>query len=731
MTILFLDDWKKYPTAIVDIQTSNQSFVRLSALYREMGIKNHAFLLALINPKLQGVNPFDPNLTLETQLAIAYECKINAWYFFREILRVPPEAGSSAEIFQANRGNMALFWSFFNHILIILIQVRQTGKSLSADGLMTYLLNIRCTGTEINLLTKDDTLRSRNIQRLKNIDDELPYYLKQRTKADVNNTEMLTVKSLGNIYKAHVPQKSPKMAYNVGRGLSSPIFQIDEPPFQSNIGISLPAALAAGTALREKAALNGEPYGTILTTTTGKKDDRDGKFIYEIVSNAAEWSERFFDCKNLQELEAMVRRHSRKGELTINATFNHKQLGKDDAWLKNAIEQSRAVGEDADRDFFNKWTSGTMSSPLPIQTLEKIRKSYIPDKHSSISGIGGYITKWYIEEREIEQRMKTGMFAMSLDTSDASGGDDISLVLTDMKSGETIAAGTFNETNLITFAQWLAIDWIAKYKNNLTTVIERKSSGVAIIDYLLLILPSMGVDPFKVLFNRAVNDYEEDPVRFREVSEPMGRRSADVYTRHKKTFGFATSGSGMGSRSELYSSTLQSAAKMVGDKVRDLTTINQITGLVNLNGRIDHQVGEHDDMVIGWLLNHWLMTKAKNLSFYGIDSKQILCELQSIKIESNKDMYDYMEQQNIRQEIEKIYNEMKAENDTIIVDRLEQELRSLNRRLVLQDGEFFSVDDLIKSIRENKRKNPVSNNYGYQSSIEPYAHQHRDPRRFY
>lgn len=731
MTILFLDDWKKYPTAIVDVQTTNQSFVRLASLYREMGIKNHAFLLALINPKLQGVNPFDPNLTLETQLAIAYECKINAWYFFREILRVPPEVGSTAEVFQANRGNMALFWSFFNHIMIILIQVRQTGKSLSADGLMTYLLNIRCKGTEINLLTKDDTLRSRNIQRLKNIDEELPYYLKQRTKADVNNTEMLTVKSLGNNYKAHVPQKSPKMAYNVGRGLSSPIFQIDEPPFQPNIKISLSAALSAGTALREKAALNGEPYGTILTTTAGKKDDRDGKFIYEIVSDAAEWTERFFDCKDLNELEAMVRRHSRKGELVINATFNHKQLGKDDRWLKNAIEQSRSVGEDADRDFFNKWTSGTMSSPLPLATLEKIRNSYIPYKHSSISAIGGYLTRWYIDENQIEHRMKNGMFVMSLDTSDASGGDDISLVLTDMRSGEVIAASTFNETNLITFAQWLAIDWIVKYKNNLTTVIERKSSGVAIIDYLLLILPSMNVDPFKVLFNRAVNDYEEDPARFREVSEPMGRRSADVYTRHKKTFGFATSGSGMGSRSELYSTTLQSAAKMVGDKVRDLTTINQITGLVNLNGRVDHQSGEHDDLVIGWLLNHWLMTKAKNLDFYGIDSKQILCELQSIKIESNKDMYDYMEQQRIRQEIEKIYNEMKAENDAMIVDRLEQELRSLNRRLVLQDGEFFSVDDLIKSIRENKRKNPVSNNYGYQSSVEPYAHQHRDPRRFY
>lgn len=728
--ILFLDDWNNYPTAIIDTETTNKSFVRLSALYREMGVKNHAFLLALINPSLQGVNPFDPNLSLEMQLKISYECKINPWYFFREILKAPAQVGGVAERFQANRGNMALFWSFFNHILIILIQIRQTGKSFSTDGLMTYLLNIRCSSTEINLLTKDDTLRSANIQRLKDIDIELPFYLKQRTKADVNNTEELSIKSLNNKYKAHVPQKSPKMAYNVGRGLSSPIFQIDEGPFQPNIAIALPAALAAGTALREKAALAGEPYGTILTTTAGKKDDRDGKYIYNFISEAAEWTERFFDCKNIQELEAMVRRHSRTGKLRINATFNHQQLGKDDAWLKRAIEDSNAVGEDADRDFFNKWTSGTMSSPLPVQTLEKIRKSYTAEKYTSISNIGGYLTRWYIEEHQIEQFMKDGQFVMSLDTSDASGGDDISLLLTNIYSGETIAAGTFNETNLITFAQWLAIEWISKYRN-VVTVIERKSSGVAIIDYLLLILPSMGIDPFKVLFNRVVNDYEEDRERFREISEPMGRRPADIYTRYKKSFGFATSGGGTTSRPDLYSSTLQSAAKMVGDKVRDLTTINQITGLVNMNGRVDHQTGEHDDMVIGWLLNHWFMTKAKNLSFYGINTKDILRELNVIKIESNKDMYDYMEQQKIRQEIEFIYNQMKNESDSLIGERLEKEMRALNRRLILQEGEFFSVDDLIRSIREDRYKNKQTSPNREIYPVTQYHQQVRDPRKFY
>ena len=91
--ILFLEDWQKYPTAIIDYETKNKSFVRQAAVYRLMGVQNHAFLLALINPRLQGVDPHDPNLTLEQQMEVAIECRINPWYFFREVARAPGMAG--------------------------------------------------------------------------------------------------------------------------------------------------------------------------------------------------------------------------------------------------------------------------------------------------------------------------------------------------------------------------------------------------------------------------------------------------------------------------------------------------------------------------------------------------------------------------------------------------------------------------------------------------------------
>jgi len=702
--ILFYDDWKKYPNAIINTETTNTTFVRLSSLYKEMGIKNHAFILALYDRNLVGVDPFDPDIPLSMQLRVTAECKLNPWFFFREILRAPAQVGSDADIFQANRGNIALFWSFFNHVMFALIQIRQTGKSFSTDGLMTYLMNIRCKSTEINLLTKDDNLRSANIKRLKDIDSELPFYLKQRTKNDVNNSEELTIKSLGNTYRAHVPQKSPKMAYNVGRGLSSPIFQIDEGPFQPNIAISLPAALAAGTALREKAKINNEPYGTIITTTAGKKDDRDGKYMYKFIHDGADWTEKFLDCKDQEELYSVVRRNSKGGVLRINGTFNHRQLGKDDDWLREKIEESAAVGEDAERDFFNKWTSGTQSSPLPLSILDTIKLSKKEPLHNEISKIGGYITRWFIPETQIQTYMNNNKTICSLDTSDASGGDDISFYLTDVSSGKTIATGTYNETNLIKFAMWL-VDWLVQYKN-ITMLIERRSSGVAILDYLLLLLPTKGIDPFERLYNTIVNNHEEDKDRYKEICEPLNRRSLDIYERNKKAFGFATSGGGATSRSELYSTTLQAAAKNIGDKVFDSTTISQIAGLITKNGRVDHEVGEHDDMVVAWLLNYWFLSKARNLSHYGIDSSIVLSELNNKATNlSVADIRKRKEQKEIRDRIDNLLNQLKSANDFSIGIKIENELKFLNTKLILEENEKFSVSELIDSIKKEKRIN--------------------------
>ena len=153
--ILFLQDWKRFPTVIMDDKSSNESAVKLALKLRSIGIKNYGFFLALHDPRLQGVDPYAEDLTPEQMVMIGLECRKNPWYFFREIARAPAIAGTEPSRVEFNRANVSLWWSFFNHVTYVLIQPRQTGKSFCTDLLMTELYGFYCTSTQINLLTKD------------------------------------------------------------------------------------------------------------------------------------------------------------------------------------------------------------------------------------------------------------------------------------------------------------------------------------------------------------------------------------------------------------------------------------------------------------------------------------------------------------------------------------------------------------------------------------------------
>lgn len=701
MTILFKEDWELYPNAVIDTNTKNTSFLRIAAMFRDMGIVNHAFPLQLHNPELSGIDPYSNDLTQEQQIEIAIECKNNFFYFIRECVRVPGGGYDNPIKFRANRGNIALYWLFMNHIANMLIQPRQTGKSFSTDVLMRYLVNLRCTNTKINLLTKDDTLRSANLNRLKDLESELPVFLIQRARGDLANTEKLTIKSLGNSYEGHVPNKSPKMAMNVGRGLTSPIFHVDEAGFFYNVGITVPAALAAGTAARDLAKLKNEPYGNIFTTTAAKKDDKDGAYIYKLLCNSAIWTEKFLDAGNQEGLYKLIRSNSSTGELRVNCTFSHRQLGYNDAWLKEALENSLATGEDADRDFFNIWTSGTHSSPLSVEQSKMIRDSQRNDFFAEIASPYSYVTRWFIPEEAIQRTLKNGSFVLSLDTSDAVGNDDIGMHLRCIKTGAIIASGNYNETNLITFTKWI-LDWLLTY-DTITLIIERRSTGAMVIDYLILMLLENNINPFTRIYNKVIQEAEEFPLRFKEVMQ-SSYGLANLTTKYKKTFGFATSSSGATSRNELYGNTLSNAVKLTGDKVHDSMTIDQLLGLTTKNGRVDHADGAHDDMCIAWLLSFWLIQLGKNLHVYNIKASEILADNKKAKtVNDPKVMYENKIRHDLRNQAEQLVEDIYKQKDPFLTKRLEAKLKHIVSKMPNEDQDIVSVENLITRIKEAKR----------------------------
>lgn len=708
--ILFKDDWRKFPTAIVDYNTTNGSFLRLVDLYARMGVDNCEFPLALLQPDLVGVDPYDPDLDQVTMGKIFLEAKYNPWYHFRELSRIPPNSGNKPVRFIANRGNIALYWSFFNSVDFGLLQPRQTGKSVSTDVLNEGIIDIWGENTTTYLITKDHALRANNIQRLKKMRSLLPEYIYYPGKGDVDNSEMLTNIRLSNFYKTAVGRSDEVGADKLGRGLTVPILHFDELAYISLIGISLPVALGAGSAAREEAEANDQPFGNVYTTTAGSLNKRDGQFAYNFLTSGAEWTEKFFDCKDKRQLKRLVekqcvvpdKRDKRSvSKPLIYGAFNHRQLGKDDMWLFKKLREVAATGDIADRDWMNVWTTGSEGSPLSLEDKQAINGSLREPDYVQITD-EGYILRWYIPEDQINQQMENEKFVLAVDPSEGLGADAdaTGFVVINIRTHDVVCVGRYNETNIVELAKFIG-RYLIKYPN-VTFIPERKSTGTTIINTLFLMLPLENIDPFKRIFNRIVDEKENFEKEFEEVrTRHVSSRSPSFYERYTRYFGYNT-GSGRHGRDNLYGEALKSMLRIGAARIYDRALGNEITGLTTRNGRIDHSRGQHDDLVISLLLTHWFCTKARNLDYYGIDSRRIFVDARVRKNVSAEDVYKEEHNKELTQQFEALIEELTDVDDPMIISRIEMKIRRLSQRIDITEGGGIGIDAMIKQAKESR-----------------------------
>lgn len=705
-TVLFLKDWDRFPSAIADTECANRSFVEFSALLKHMGIKNHLFPLTLLQPELQGVDPHSPLLTEEQMLKIKIECTFNPWFFIRSVLKVPPAAGDIPVDLQANRGNISMWWSFLNHIDFYNEQVRQTGKSLNSDGISVWYQIFGARNSRSNLFTKGDLFKE-HIARLKKLRALLPKYLVNILRGkDSDNTKEFTNLSQGNRMVVYIPQKDEEAANNLGRGLTVPHNHVDEIAFLKNVHISLGVMLAGGGAAREEAARNGLPYGNLFTTTAGELDTPEGAYTYDLKTGGAEWDDSFYDCKDREELYQVVRKQCRNKEaILINGTFNHRQLGKTDEWLRRKIGESRQTGDAVRRDFFNEWTSGNARNPLSKDILRKIHENVTKPKYLEIDKMDHYSIRWFIEQREVESGIPNRELTMGVDTSNAVGRDNITGVIVDNSTLEVVGAWTVNDSNLSVFAHWLAKLFVRF--QTMTVIPEAKSSWIGILDILLLVLPTYKIDPAKRIYSTLVDAKDESDADRRRYREYIGDR--DNYRHYRKYFGFPTSAS---LRQIIYGTVLQEAAKKTGAVIRDSRLQSELARLVERKNRIDHDASGHDDHVISWLLCHWFLTYAKNLDHYGITVANVRRRLHEADHQlSWAEQRRYDRQMSIKEEIASISEQLGVERNHFEKVKLQNKLDLLASQL---SDEFEQELGTIDQVREvsKERIAMASRNYG-------------------
>ena len=707
MAILLLDDWRKYPTAIVDTQTKNKTFLDLAAKYKAMGIKNYFFHLALIQPELQGIDPFDPTLSVEIMTKIILECKINPWYFFREVFRLPTQGGIMPDPLRANRGNIGTYWLFFNHIDVALVQPRQTGKSVGADGIDTYVVQVAGVQTAFSLITKDHDLRKKNIQRLKDMRDALPAYLNPYQKnIDENNQYGLTAKSLGNSVTTGVAQADEPGAINLGRGSTNPCAQIDEGPFCKNIHYTIPAFLSSGNAARDNAARHGGFYGNIFTTTAGKLDTPEGKYMFDLFSQGMSFDERkLFDCSNPREVYQVVQNGSKDKPL-VYVCLSHRQLGYTDEWLYKKMAESASKGDDADRDYMNIWTVGSLRNPLEQHILNAIKASKVDSSYMEMTD-EMYCIDWYIDKDKIDSYLRDNVTVLGNDMSKAVGKDSITMYLMDTETLETIFTVVVNETNVSRFIEWFC-KLMLKY-NRIVVNPEHQQTGIVLIDTLLETLVLHGINPFKRIYNTIVDDglHLTNP-EFAFIHRDPYSWPQYALDKYKKHFGFTTSGSGRHSRQSLYK-TITRLAELTATNIKNDQLITEIGGLVVKGDRIDHACSGHDDMVIAWLLAGWMLLNTRNLDFYGITNpagraKAFNKVEKEVKPLTAWEKVQAKEQERLVSEVKSLLARLEQSDDYFEIDCLETQIRAYSEGIVSDKYESNTVTDLIRNAKEARAK---------------------------
>lgn len=706
--ILFKKDWDYYPTAEVHADTKNTSWVEYAELLKRMGVENYYSHLAIIDPTLRHVDPHDPDISVDNARRVLLECTNNIWYFLREVVKVPAKAAPKPGMLAANRGNMALYFLAMNDIDVGITQIRQTGKTINCNILLAFMVFLKVVNTTIYLMTRSSKLRAENVASIKDIRKLLPPYISQFSKDDADNQDSVTCVKMNNKILTQIPQGNIDDAKSAGRGFTSSVIMMDETAFCKNIEHSYPAMMSSSNAAVDEAKAAGVPTFKLFPCTAGDKGSSSGKFMYDIYHNVCRWQEHLWDCVDKKSLQDTVRTNSRNRRLMCYIELNHRQLGRSDEWLFEKIVESAGTADDNNRDYFNQWTSGSGSSPLSRELLEAISKSKIPPVWTETDE-NKYMLNWYISKEEVAKRVKADVkFVAGLDSSEGLGRDQMTLVVLDEQTLETVAALSVSEVvSTIHFSNYIC-NIMIRYPN-MVLIPERRSIGVVVIDSLLIQLPAAGIDPFTRVFNKAIHEGNmADDVRV-FINTPVSRRHNGMYERYKAYFGYVTASGGLYSRKNLYDLTLPRVGNYAANLVRDANLVDELMSLViGSKGRIDHDASGHDDHVIGWLLSAWMLSFGKNLSHYGITNPML--KVMSYKertvsdTETKTQKYEKSRQDTLRHALGACIKQLSLTDSDMQAIELEKKIRHLSSKLTYTSKLPLSVDELMKEAN-NQRKN--------------------------
>ena len=701
--ILRSSDWGYHPGSVYDLNTENESFIKLAYTHKLLGVKNWYMVLALYRPELSGLfvrhdytGESPSTLTVEQKALSNLESSENVWYWFREVAYVPQE-GDDPTIFLINRGTFSLIWSYFNNVDIALLMIRQQGKSVVLYMLMLYLSTYARNLTMI-LITKDGGLRAETMVRMRRARDAMPRWT-YVLDGDSENEYMFTYNKRNNKVLTVIPPTDKKAANNRGRGNTAGTFGADEIALTRYIELMLPAALAAGTKVRLNMAKAGLPHGNMFVTTPGMLNTPEGAFTYQMFTGGVYWDESMLNLPNKDALHNHINVSAPGDRTLIHAPFTHRQLGMSDIELYNAIRNAGGDRLAKLRDFGLQWTSGNADSPFTTEQLESIKASLKRPTYNEIFK-NNYTLKWFYDQDMLDRNMQT-MHVIGLDTSDAVGRDAIVLTFVNSETLELAAIASIKESNLYLFAMWL-FEVMVKYPNTIL-IPERKSSAPTIIDTLTVAMVNAGINPCKRIFNRVTQDYDKHDAHYKDYTYNVSQyKDPRFMSKYRATFGFMTTST---TRSNLYGDVLTYGIELASNVLYAAELINELLGLVVKNNRVDHPDGGHDDTVISWMMAIWFILYGKNLDFYGLSNRRALRRIANNVEETEEDHEELIE---LIDEVRALISELNRTKCPYGRLTLERKIRNLLRNIQLDTHSARSLSELEELLSAEKLKRGYS-----------------------
>ena len=585
------------PIVYYQLSTSNKSFRDMHYYLRSIGIKNNKFFLALIDKDLAGVDPFDPKLNQYMKQKIFRECMVNYWYFIREVIRIPDQGGNGAK-YELHRGNLAFNYCSMLNLNIFEELPRQQFKTISAICRYIYIYNFGTTNSEIKFLHQKMSESKLNLERMKNIIDMLPSYLRMnktyssqgRKNKGKDTIEKLVHPLNGNTVTTAPSARNKFAASNILRGRTVPLVWADEwafIPFNDTIYLSgVPAFKTASL----NAKKNGAPYGFLLTTTPGFLATEEGLTAYNMKEEATPFNEAWYDM-TYQQIMEIINANTKSNFVYIK--FTYQQLGRSEEWYKSICKDMLFKWEDIRREVNLEWSLGTSNSPFTTEDLETVAR-LVKEPRKIVYFLGKYIFNIY-DEIELRNGMPKYPPLIGVDVSGGYNRDSSAICCVDSFTTKVFADLKCNYISTPELAS-VIYELVTKYMNNAVVNVERNGGyGASVLAKL-------------IHSNIKKNLYFE--IKDKIIEEQNTGTRVIRRTRKTKVYGLDSTKT----KRELLIQILRERMDNHKDKFVSKRIYDELVGMeVKKSGKVEHSANTHDDLVFAYLMAMYMWYEGKDL----------------------------------------------------------------------------------------------------------------------